>query len=195
MWSVASLNGSQRFALLLGNRLVLATNENMSIMDTEFPIAGRTTANLGMYFGRIGQIACFLRNNEFCGFDLSTGVRRNYRLNEITGGQSGVRVQGMIDGPLVYLTGSQGVLCLNVLAAKRTFFAPWPADSQLDSDDPRLPLEASNIDQSTHIRASAHWFLFKALRCMSSIGAAAGGRLYATVTPWRLVAIRGASDR
>jgi outer membrane protein assembly factor BamB/protein involved in temperature-dependent protein secretion len=195
MWSVSSLNGGPRFAVLQGNRLVLGANDRLSIMDTELPIAGRNVTFVGSYLGYINRVACFIRGNEFVGVDLTSGVRRSYRLDEITGGQQKARVQAMIDGPLLYLTGPQGVLCLNILAAKRAFYAPWPSEAQLDLDDPRLPREADGVDDGTmYLWNGTIVPLGGMARCVTPLGAVSAGRIYTTTTPWRLVAIRGASE-
>jgi outer membrane protein assembly factor BamB len=194
VWSTASLSGQPRFAFINGSRLGLCSKEQLSIMDTDLPIAGRTMNLMGNYLGCIGHFACFLQSNQFVGVDLVTGNRRNYSLSSITSGLPNAWVQAVVDGPLVYLAGRQGVLCLNVLSGQRVFTSDWPAGARLGDDDLLSPPAAAAIDQSTQtlwsgmiapLGGNAH--------CVPSIAAVVRGRLYVAVTPWRLVAIDGAA--
>lgn len=194
MWSVSSLNGQPRFAFMNGGRLVLGSHDQMGILDTDLPVSSRAVSVVGNYLGCISHYACFLQPNQYVSVDLVTGVRGNYRLNEITGGKPNARIQAVIDGPLIYLAGRNGLLCLNNLAGKRVFFTGWPEGALLDDDDPRSPPAAEAVDESSQViwngmispvGENAH--------CIPSVAAVDQGRLYVAVTPWRLVAIDGAS--
>jgi hypothetical protein len=195
LWSVASREGHPRFAVLNDNRLMLASNDRISTMDIDLPIAGRNNRTVGTYLGCIGQHVCFLRANEFYSINLVDGRRGYYTLNDVTGGLTTSRLQAVIDGPLVYVTGPRGLVCINVLAGKRVFRGPWPEGAELAADDPRWPADAGGVDQSSqYLWNGVSVPLSGAARCTPPIGAVFGGTLYVAITPWRVVAIEGAVE-
>lgn len=195
MWSTATTSGQPRCAILSENKLLLGAGSESSVMDTDFPIAGRRHNFVGTYVGRVGRRFCSLRGNELAVLDLDGGTRGAFKLNSITGGEYNARNQAVIDGPLAYVFGPQGIVCFNVLAKRRVFMSPWPEDALLDADDSRVPAGAETVDQGTH-------YLWSGVvvpdglvsRNVSPAAVLAGRRLITAATPWRIVAIQGADE-
>ena len=196
VWSTNSLNGQPRAASLKGSRLILAAPDRISVLDVALPLTGRNTYINGTYLGCVGHLACFLRANEFCVLDLSRGLRGTFSLSEATGGVGTARVQAVVDGPLVYISGPRAVICFNVLSGRRVFESAWPEGAVLDVQDSRVPGQALLVDQGCqYLWNGIAVPLNQGARCIASIGAVQQGRLYATVSPWRLVALEGAAEK
>lgn len=195
MWSTATMSGQPRCAILSENKLLLGAGSESSVMDTDFPIAGRRHNFVGTYVGRVGRRFCSLRGNELAVLDLDGGTRGAFKLNSITGGEYNARNQAVVDGPLAYVFGPQGIVCFNVLAKRRVFMTPWPDGAILDADDSRVPAGAETVDQGTHYLWSGVVVPDGVVsRNVSPSAVLAGRRLITAATPWRIVAIQGADE-
>jgi hypothetical protein len=122
------------------------------------------------------------------------GRTRQFPLDAIAGGESSPRICVAVDGPMVYLTGPAGVLCVNPATGWELFHALWPKGAG--------PVPAAAPPSGTPSRARAGWpgtpartSLYRALyggRSPSTFpkpDCVADGVLYATPLPWRVVAL------
>jgi hypothetical protein len=117
--------------LLLGN----GPNSNLNIIRTDLPLKGRQFSLQGQFLGTSGRTLCAFQpvysgggpqpGGNLAMADLLDASQRSFQLNELAG-PGGAPMQAAIDGPAVYVSGPQGILCVNARTAQRLFLAPWP---------------------------------------------------------------------
>lgn len=120
-----------RQAWLVGRWLLLGGGPDASlhVIRTDLPLKGLRLPLQGQFLGTSGRTLCTFEAANQVGVlvmtDLLDGGRRTYPLSELAG-PGGVAMQAAIDGPAVYVSGPQGILCVNARTAQRLFLAPWP---------------------------------------------------------------------
>ncbi len=110
-------------------RLLLFSQEPAEALSLscDLPFAGRIVqGNLGTFLGITGRTACFLNAGTLVTLDILKGTRRELDVGVIGGGKEHPFFQAVLDGPLAYVTGPEGILCINVLTGAPAFQSPWP---------------------------------------------------------------------
>lgn len=185
-WASGVNASAGRSAHLLGRRLLLVDHTGLQILHTDLPLAGQQLESAGNLIGVTGGVACFAAADGLRFVDVRSGRVRQFQLPQTDHSSQPVKHFLFIDGPLIYITGTQGLTGVNALTARRVFSSPWPeevvdaaaslavaapaATSQFYAPAP----QPSNV--ATHSRR---------------VGCAEGGTLYALSSPTRLVALSG----
>ncbi|MHC4202684.1 MAG: hypothetical protein ACYSU0_22050, partial [Planctomycetota bacterium] len=158
------------------------TQQSLFVLDLELPLHARQINVAGTFVGVSGRVACLLNQGSLVLADMTTGGTKTYGLQEVSGGQPYARVGACVDGPHVYVTGPGGIVCVNARAALRLAYSPWPkavvpaagAAAQSVQYYPQGVMTYANNRQGP---------------CMPLVDRVADGVLYATPTPWRVVAL------
>lgn len=146
-----------RQAWLLDNWLLLGSggaNMNLNVMRTDLPLKGVQISLPGQFLGVSGRTLCAIQplypngryqpGGTLAMTDLPDGSQRSFQLNDLAG-PGGAPMQAAIDGPAVYVSGPQGILCVNARTAQRLFFAPWP--KSIAPKKPRKPPAAAQPEE------------------------------------------------
>ncbi len=147
-WADAkSLN---RLGLLQGPRLLLLSSGPVNqggalqgyLTRLDLPVVGGSVSVDGTFLGVSGRLAVFLRGTSLNLLDLNTG---SVRTCDVSAATMVARAQqqplvpsatpqppapattGVVDGPVAYVTGDGGVICVNLSLAKPIYTAPWSA--------------------------------------------------------------------
>lgn len=172
-----------RTAWVVGPRLVLARNE-LSVVDLELPLFPRIVQRAGTYFGTYGDLFCLVDPSALWILDLSDGTTKTLSLAPLQVEGKTQRLQGYLDGPLAYVSGAGGVICLNVATGVRVWHAPWPAGLEPEAKRKRFSSFSYRgqklEDSSVHNKPKGREAL---------IGHAENGVLYVPSEPYRLVAL------
>jgi outer membrane protein assembly factor BamB len=189
-----SRGGQPRMGVLRDGLLLLFNQSSLLVFDLDLPLKGRQIQVSGTFVGMAGRVACFLQQTQLYLVDTSTGQSKPYSLQEIVGGRQNARVGACVDGPHVYVTGPGGVACVNARAALRVAHCAWP--ELVAGDDGLLAVPAAAVPQSIqyYLQGTVTSRNNGSGPCMPMVDRVAGGVLYATPTPSRVVALEEALD-
>ena len=174
-----------RTGWVLGSRLVLA-REDVSIVDLELPLFPRRVQLAGSYLGSYGELLCLAEPGGLHVLDLQQGGQtRKLSLAPLSAPGKSERLNGCLAGPVAYVSGASGIVCLNVATGLRVWFAPWPEGLAPGEDDA--------MKGSFNYRGQA----FQAPGAAEAwsqplIGLADETSLYLPSEPWRLLALETA---
>ena len=180
----ARLDPSQaRTAWVVGSRLILGRNE-LSVVDLELPLVPRIVQRAGSYFGSYGDLFCLVEPSALWVLDLRDGTSKSLSLGPLAVEGKTQRLQGYLDGPMAYVSGAGGVICLNVATGVRVWHSPWPQGLEPEGKAKRFASFSYRgqklEDTSVHNKPTGRTAL---------IGHAAEGVLYVPSEPYRLVAL------
>ena len=180
VWAQAT---GARHGVLDGERLLLLGGQSQPfLLRLDLPLAARPISVNGTFIGMAGSVACFLSQHIQLA-NLETLQIQRYGLKELHGGQQYARVQATVDGILVYLTGPNGVLCVNAKTAHKVFAAPWPK-----AIAPKQPLPVPQSRQY-YWQGISDYLGNNYGPCLPLVDRVIDGTLLATVTPTRVVAL------
>jgi tetratricopeptide (TPR) repeat protein len=224
----------ERLGFLVGERVLLAAPSDLRGLRLDLPLAGKVVACSGAFVGTAGRTACFLDQGGVTLVDIVRGESHRFEAGEVSGrrgiqsgpggaargvrgsptqGAGPVRFQAAIDGPLVYVTGPGGVMCVNARLRRRVLAAAWPEAAKPPEKAPKLaaappPLPVQTGMSRAHMRrlamphaavqtTSIQYHLGGTCvkrgnvygPCLPMVERAEGGILYATPAPSRVVAI------
>ena len=175
-----------RMGLLAGNRMLLCGPSTMLNMRLDLPLGGFETGISGAWLGFAGHVGCVLQPTQLYFVDVtrrSIGFR-SFPLQSLTKGRPGAHVDAVIDGTLIYLTGPNGVLCVNAVTNKRVFLVSWPNEmKKLVSN----PVAAANSQYRW--QGVSRYENNKYGPCMPIFGRVHSKVLYTKVAPNRVVAL------
>lgn len=123
-WSDSLMGGINAAGYVHGQRMVLAGSNALSVYSLNLPLGGLQFNASGTFVGFSGNKLCMLSSSFLQVLDLTRGVTRSIPIAEAT--KTTGRVDAVIDGARVYVSGDAGVLCLNVHTQRKIFFEPWP---------------------------------------------------------------------
>jgi hypothetical protein len=127
-WANAQ-GGVDRLGVLSGDHLLLLSPQGILAVHRDFPIvaAQLPQAAYGSYLGTLGQKVCLLRGDALLIADLAEEQLATLSLARVNADR-GTLVRGFMQGARVYISGSNGLLCLNARTQKEIFFQAWSED-------------------------------------------------------------------
>ena len=224
---------AERLALLVGDRVILVSRNEMRILRLDLPLAGKQVSCSGAFVGMAGRTACFLNPSGLTLVDIVRGEAHSVKADAVLrrdlrssagkrpagspSGQQAVRLQAAIDGPLVYITGPGGVMCVNARLRRKVLAAAWPEGAKPGEKDKERSKLATTSATPAVFPGMSHAHMRRMMMtsraaprqrsiqyhlggtcinygnvygpCLPPVDRAAGGVLYATPTPSRVVAI------
>ena len=143
-WADAS--SPDRLGLLHGPRLLLLASPPTPPIDAppnhdigaaigyltrlDLPVAGQGVSVHGTLLGVSGRHAVFLTGTGLQKLDLNTGQTTPIDTAPATGqpdpGTGHHALTGTLDGPVAYIAGDSGVMCINLALGTPIYTAPWP---------------------------------------------------------------------
>jgi len=154
IWASSVRQGTPRSAVLQDKRMLLVDQSGVQVVRTDLPLASKRLGAGGQFIGMAGHVACWFSGNTLQLADAGKGTMNQVMLNDVQAlpgatlnpGYSPlapqpvytpparpganpvtpIPLQFAIDGPLVYVTGPGGILCLKAATASRVFMMPWP---------------------------------------------------------------------
>jgi len=189
VWSSEWQNtGQDRGALLCDRELILADAQGLFITRTDLPLTVRRVARTGTLVGVSGRHLFLLQAKQLCVVDLATGIAMDRPLKEIIPeGVDGPRLQATVAGLFVYVTGPDGILCLNARSLARLYHVPWPENLVSDKTDAQRAAKPANCHYS--IRGLILDSRQRTGGVIPLVDRAIDGVLYASVTPYRVAAL------
>jgi putative pyrroloquinoline-quinone binding quinoprotein/tetratricopeptide repeat protein len=182
-WAARLDPNMARSAWVVGSRLVLARNE-LSVVDLELPLFPRLVQRAGTYFGSYGDLFCLVDPSALWVLDLRDGTSKSLSLGPLTVEGKTQRLQGYLDGPLAYVSGAGGVVCLNIATGVRIWHSPWPQG--LEPEDKKKRFASFGYRGQKIENTAVH---NKPTGRAALIGHASDGVLYIPSEPYRLVAL------
>ncbi len=190
LWASNLRQGTPGRAELMDRRLLLFDSSGLQIVPTDLPLAGKRVSVDGQPVGMAGRIACLVSGNRLQFVDVTSGTVKSYDFREVASAVTSfpgsgptadvaapprqpIPIQTAIDGPMVYVSGPGGIVCVNAITARRAFRADWPAEVAPPPNvvNPNVP--------GVHL---------------PTIGRVDRGVLYVLVAPNRVVALRGSDS-
>jgi len=190
VWASPQQAFQPRLAALAGNRLLLFGSYGLLLLPLDFPFGAKHVPASGIFVGLAGRTACLIAQNQvLLLIDVLDGTRREFDLKEVTGGYANAEIQAVTDGPLIYLTGPGGALCLNAHKAERIFKAAWP-DTVAETATAALRQNSSSLWHGSYYGYGAFQYY---LPPVAEVGE---GLLLTRLGPHRVVALveRDADD-
>jgi hypothetical protein len=225
---------AERLGLLVGERVLLVAPNELRALRLDLPLAGKVVACSGAFVGMAGRTACFLDQGGITLVDIVRGESHRFEAGEVSGrrgiqsgpggaapgvrgtttqGAGAVRLQAAVDGPLVYVTGPGGVMCVNARLRRKVLAAAWPEaakpaekKTKLAATPPPQPVQTGM--SHAHMRRMAMSGAVPRQQsiqyhlggtcvnrgnvygpCLPMVERARDGTLYATPEPSRVVAI------
>jgi hypothetical protein len=142
----------------------------------------------GTPVARAGSRVAFLAPGRLVVHDLDGRSEQTWALDPVTGSAPGARIDGVADGPFVYLTGPAGIACLDLGTLREAFLAPWPERAA-------PPPDPSPAPASFTPRGIAETLGEPVGPLVPPRGHVAGGTLYAVCGPGRVAALERAGPR
>lgn len=183
-WAGNACSLTPRLGIIHENSLLLFDPGRLLCLRLDLPLAGRQSNVSGTYVGISGRTVCMLSNQTLAFIDPATGNIRTCNLPETTGGNAGARLQAAIDGPLVYVTGPRGILCINARTNQRVFFSAWPEIIAPPGETPPAQQSANYNLHGTCISVGGQQG-----PCIPLVERVEDGVLFATPEPFRVVAL------
>lgn len=203
VWASSPLHGAARSGLLAQDRLILLGSNGLLVFRTDLPLAGRQVGVNGTLLGLAGgKVACVQAGTLLQFVNVLTGTVTAFDIARA--GASGESLEAFVDGPIVYVTGANGVLGVQAHSGQLAFDAPWPegARPKAAPASAAVPTPVVNpygpafygphggyVMHGSHAVYGAPVPL--SLRRVENGG---DGRLYALVSPHRIVALAGESN-
>lgn len=155
-WAASVQQGTSRRAWLTDRALLLMSGQDsLQIVRTDFPLAGKRVSISGRFVGMAGRVMCLVSDEQLDLVDLAEGTTKQYDLGEISSGRlPGVPIQAAVDGPMVYVTGPGGILCVAAITGRRVLKADWPAGVTVAGPD-----ESHSVAEATPQVAGASTYL------------------------------------
>ena len=182
-WAARLDPNQARTAWVVGSRLILGRNE-LSVVDLELPLFPRLVQRAGSYFGSYGDLFCLVEPSALWVLDLRDGTAKTLSLGPLQVEGRTQRLQGYLDGPMAYVSGAGGVICLNVATGVRVWHSPWPEGLEPEGKAKRFASFSYRgqklEDAAVHTKPTGRTAI---------IGHASEGVLYVPSEPYRLVAL------
>ena len=190
VWASSALQGQPRVGRLIDDRLVLQGPEGLLILRTDLPLAGKQTPNYGRFLGLAGTTACMLAGKVLHLVNTNTGEAVAVTLNDLGGGST--PIDAFLDGPLVYVTGPGGIVGVNATTNQQVFHTAWPKGATPDTVAPVTPPAVGYVGggQIAYPQQQIQYDEFGQPILQAAHGGVGQGRLYALVSPTRLVSLK-----
>ncbi len=140
----AAQTSNERIGLLVGDRLVLGANSQLGLHRLDMPLLGKQVSVSGTYIGRHGRLLCMMQHaGALAVVDTRDGNRHDIAIGEVSGNNPQQYAQCVLDGPLAYVSGPKGLLCVNITTRTKVFMCEWPEElRESEEEDEAL---ASNV--------------------------------------------------
>jgi len=124
----AENNIKDRLAVLVGNKLVCFRNNEARVADLTLPLKGKVIPCTGTYIGKSGNLVLVIGHRILDILHISRKTKTQFDIGNVyqKEQQSLSYVQAAVDGCLVYISGSEGIMCVNPHTRALVFFEAWP---------------------------------------------------------------------
>jgi hypothetical protein len=134
-WAAEAKVNPSCWAVLRDGQLLLGNQGGLKTLRTDLPLSASSFAMNGMPLGMVGNTACLLDDNG------------NLTLGDVTADPDHaptqvppVNAQGaqcILDGPVIYMTGPQGIQCIKARSSEKVFsLRPWPKGALPEAVNP-----------------------------------------------------------
>ena len=185
-WDGAGNRYGQRLGILTPRFVLLFLPSRVTVVRRDLPLWGRSFQVSGTFVGSYESTVCMLNNGLLSNLDVVTGKTRTHALKEIMNGQRvDGRIRVAVHGPLCYVTGPRGVLCLRTRTLTKVYEASWPGAVAPDLDRPvAATFTLHGVVPSGGVVPG---------RCLRMIDTVDDNVLYVAVSPSRIAAIEEAN--
>lgn len=206
VWAALDRQGVPRQAALVGPWVLLLDPSGISVVRTDLPLGGKRLMVQAALVGVSGRTACLVSGNELLLVDVADGTARRFGLqDQPSPSPYPLPVTAVVDGPLVYVSGPRGILCLNARTAQRVFQADWPKDlasaAASSTPSPSSPLAPSPYAATpgvSYVITSSPYGPSSGMAVdpygrrivPSGVLRVGPGRIYATPSPSRVAALK-----
>lgn len=175
-----------KMGLLMGERLVLLSQQGSHVLRLDLPLTGNTIGAQGAYVGSAGPVVCLLNPGALVLLNTRTGAMRSFPLHELTDNQHAARVTAAVDGTIVHLIGPKAVVGVSAITGRQVYLSPWPQEVEPQTAGTQQQMGMNYLFQG---RIDYQPNTGQPGPCMPVTDAVGAGVLYATPTTNRVVAL------
>jgi outer membrane protein assembly factor BamB len=197
-WAVEAKQNPACWAVLRDGHLLLAGQTGLKTLRTDLPLSATSCGMSGMLLGIVGNTVCLLDDNgNLTLLDAASGAGRTQHAIPPINAQCD---QFILDGPVLYMTGPQGIQCIKARTGEKVFsMRPWPKGALRNVASPPAAAAGAALPTPYPVATPFGYGVAPAyvnnqpdpaiLRQPPTLGHAEGGVLYTVSQPGRVVAL------